>query len=313
MDSVALSQEEQAYFETGGAEIPSPVSDAPQPDTADAPAASEFEPSQPVEQSSEPPRDEKGKFVPHQALHAEREEHKKTKAALEEISRRQAIFEDRWNTLLKAREATQEPEQGPPDPETDIFGHAKWQSEQLKRLESQLAERQKQEEQHWQQTQAEQEINSYWNSAVQDYATRTPEYHEAAQWLSEYRHKQLEALSIVDKRMADPAARNQQINAELKAIIGQARQDGQNPAEIVHQLAKNWGFASKPAEQTITLPDKLSSIEKAQQASRTLASTGGKSSDPLTADAIVNMPNEEFARWIADPANERRFAKMMGA
>lgn len=314
MDSVALSKEEQAYFETGGAELPSPVSEAPEINTADTSAPEALEPSQPSpEQSSEQPRDEKGKFVPHQALHAEREEHKKTKAQLEEINRRQAILEDRWNTMLKATQAQKEPEQGPPDPETDIFGHAKWQAEQLRKLEAQLSERQKQEEQFYQQSQAEQEITNYWQASVQDYATRTPEFRDAAQWLSDFRHKQLEALAIVDKRMADPAARNQQIDAELKAIIGQAKQEGLNPAELVHQLAKGWGFAPKPAEQTITLPDKLSSIEKAQQASRTLASTGGKTSEPLTADAILQMPNDEFAKWMSDPANERRFAKMMGA
>lgn len=307
MDSVALSTEEQAYFETGGEKLPPAVTEIPQ--TIEEPIAEPAAEPAPIDA----PRDEKGKFVPHQALHAEREEHKKTKSTLEELGRKQAVLEDRWNTLLKLKE---EPAPaGPPDPNEDLFGYMKWQGEQLKSVENKLSERDKAEELSKQEREQEQQITTYWQTSVTDYANRVPEFTDAANWLSEYRHKQLQALSQIDPRMANPAVRNAQIDAELKQIITVAAQNNQNPAELVHQLAKGWGFAPKAADNTtVTLPDKLANIDAAQQASRTLAASGGKTgADPLSAEAIISMSNEEFAKWSADPANAKRLNKMLGA
>jgi hypothetical protein len=311
MDSVALSNEEQAYFETGGEKLPSVVTEVPQTVTEEPVIETATNEESTQEQ---PPRDEKGKFVPHQALHAEREEHKKTKSQLEEIARKQAVLEDRWNTLLKLKEEPQAPA-GPPDPNEDLFGYMKWQGEQLKSVENKLSERDKAEELSKQEREQEQQITTYWQTSVTDYANRVPEFTDAANWLSEYRHKQLQALSPIDPRMANPAVRNAQIDAELKQIITVAAQNNQNPAELVHQLAKGWGFAPKAADTTtVTLPDKLANIDAAQQASRTLAASGGKTgADPLSAEAIISMSNEEFAKWSADPANAKRLNKMLGA
>lgn len=309
MDSVALSTEEQAYFETGGEKLPATVAEIPQ--TVEEPTAEPAANEQITQEQQ--PRDEKGKYVPHQALHAEREEHKKTKSQLEEHSRKMAVLEDRWNTLLKLKE---EPAAvAPPNPDEDIFGYMKWQGEQLKSVETKLNERVQAEEKTRQEHEYEQQVSTFWQSSVSDYAQRVPEFTEAAGWLSEYRHKQLAALAPIDPRMANPAVRNAQIDAELKQIITTAAQNNQNPAELVHQLAKGWGFAAKaPEPEQITLPDKLANIDAAQQASRTLASSGGKNgTDPLSAEAIIGMSNEEFARWSSDPGNARRLDKMLGA
>ena len=100
-NAAALTAEETAYFESGGN---APLT-AQEPEHVEKEGLqAETEGVAPPAEGAEPEkaRDEKGRFVPHQALHAEREEHKKTKAQLEEISRKQAILEDRWNTLLKA-------------------------------------------------------------------------------------------------------------------------------------------------------------------------------------------------------------------
>jgi hypothetical protein len=310
MDAVALSNEEQAYFETGGEAVPSSVSDIPQ-----TPSEPINEPAPELDTNDnaapENVRDEKGRFVPHQALHAEREERKKAQAELQTLRERQAILEDRWNTILKVQEPPAEEAKGPPNPDEDIFGYMKWQGEQLSKLQQERENEVKQRQEYEQQTQAEREVTTYWQSSVQEYAAREPDFQPAAQWLSDYRHKQLEALAPIDPNMANPAVRNQQIDAELKQIISVAKQKGQNPAELVHQLAKGWGYNGQSASSP-KVNDTLASLEAAQKASRTLAASGGRSSsDPLTPEAIASMSNEEFAQWSADPANQKRFERML--
>lgn len=310
MDAVALSNEEQAYFETGGEAVPSSVSDIPQ-----TPAEPIVEPAPDLENTNdnaapENVRDEKGRFVPHQALHAEREERKKAQAELQTLRERQAILEDRWNTILKVQEQPQEEAKGPPNPDEDIFGYMKWQGEELNRIKQERESEVRQRQELAQQTQAEREVTNYWQASVQDYAAREPDFQPAAQWLSEYRHKQLEALSAIDPNMANPAVRNQQIDAELKQIISVAKQQQRNPAELVHQLAKGWGYNGQAPAAKVN--DTLANLEKAQAASRTLAATGGKSgADPLTPEAIASMSNEDFAKWSEDPANQKRFERML--
>lgn len=313
MDQIALSKEEQAFFETGGEAIPSSVSDL------NAPSEEIVEPNRApeLEDTNEPAapenvRDEKGRFVPHQALHAEREERKKAQAELQTLRERQAILEDRWNTILKVQEQPAQEDKGPPNPDEDIFGYMKWQGEQLNKIQQERESEVKQRQEYEQQTQAEREVTTYWQSSVQDYAAREPDFQPAAQWLSDYRHKQLEALSAIDPNMANPAVRNQQIDAELKQIIQVARQKNQNPAELVHQLAKGWGYSGAAPATDAKVNNTLASLEAAQKASRTLAASGGKSgSDPLTPEAIASMSNEEFAQWSADPANQKRFERML--
>lgn len=315
-----LSAAEEAYFASGGetevTDTPEVVTDDTQ--QADAPV---IDADQPV--AEDPPqdatRDEKGRFVPHQALHAEREEHKKTKAQVEELAKFKAVMEDRWSTLLKMREPDQqqvEQEQAPPDPNEDIFAYAKWQGDKLKSLEEKLTSRETQETQQRQVVQQEQEIWNHWSQSAQSYAAEKPDFGDAVKYLSEARSKQLGALAAVDPRFGEERGRTEQINAELRQIVASARERNLNPAEVVYQIAQTYGFAgTQPTPQGGSeLAEKLSQIDAAQNASRTLTASSGKSgADPLSPEAIASMPQPEFEAWLKNPDNEKRFRKMMGA
>lgn len=305
-----LTAEEQAYFESGGETelklTPEPVEELPQ--DAEQPALQE-EP-----QTQE--RDEKGRYVPHQALHAEREEHKKTKAQLEEISRKQAVLEDRWNTLLKIKEAQPQPEpELPPDPEQDIFGFAKWQADRVKALEEKLSSQEKQTEQQRQIEAQEQEVWSTWKHDANSYASEKPEFGDAVQWLSDFRAKQLASMAAIDERFSSPEGINAQINAELRAIVLAAKEKGQRPASVVHQMALAYGFQPKSSDpQNLSLPEQLAKVASAQEAARTVGQAAGRAgADALTPEAIAAMPAAEFERWVSDPANARLLDRMMGA
>lgn len=305
-----LTASEAAYFESGGqTEI---VNDAPTPEPERQPVAVEQSPEAVIEPGAEP---DKSKFVPHGALHAEREERKKLQAQLEEIKTRSAILEDRWNTILTARQPAQEEAKAPPNPEEDIFAYSKWQAEQLQALQQKIETREQQENQSRQQTEQEQALWNEWNQSVQSFAAQTPDFKDAAQFLSDTREKQLTALGRVDPRFQSAQARTQQINAELKSIVFAAKQQGISPAEMVYQISKDYGFAgaAQPAPEPHVISEKIEALDAAQNASRTLAASPGKQpGDALTAQAIADMSPAEFERWHSKPENQARFNQLMG-
>lgn len=305
--AVELSAEEQAYFESGGE---TEISSQPQPEAVEPEQVAQPEAEQ------QPERDEKGRFVPHQALHAEREEHKKTRSELQSLKEQQAVLNDRWNTLLSLRQQQEQPkEQAPPDPENDIFGYAKWQAEQLNALKSKIEDQEKQATQRQQIEAQEQELWNDWSRDANAYAAEKPEFGEALTFLSNMRASQLKALGAIDPNLSSDAAITAQINNELRSIVVQAKQAGVSPAKFVHDLAIAYGFKAPAADPAkVTMPDKLANIAGAQEAAKTVGQVPGRAGgDALTPESIAAMSAQEFERWYTDPQNARLFNKMMGA
>jgi DNA repair exonuclease SbcCD ATPase subunit len=309
--SVELSPSEAAYFESGGNTEIVAAPEQPQ-QTEQAPA---IDPAAVAAAETLQERDDKGRFVPHQALHAEREEHKKTKAELEEIRKRQAVLDDRWNTILKLQEQPKQEPTAPPDPNEDIFAFSKWQADRLKELEEKVTSRDKQEEQARTLAQEEQAVWNHWSESAKAYEATQTDFGDAVKHLSDMRMKQLAGLAAIEPTFATEQGRLGQINAELKQIVIGAKQAGQNPAQVVYELAKVYGFAPPAATDPakVELPEKLAAIDAAQAASRTLATPGGRSaSEPMTAETIANMSTSEFEAWMKAPENQKLFNKLMG-
>ena len=303
-----LTAAEEAYFASGGDES------TLEADTGSETAAlsvDEAVSDQPEDLSEQPERDDKGRFVPHGALHAEREEHKKTKAALEEIQRNQAILNDRWNTLLATGKPQQEQpkEETPPDPTVDIIGYMQWQADQTKQINEKMAAEERQRQEAAQHQQQEQVIWSTWDNSVNQARTAIPDFDAATGFLAQLRDNQLQAFASVDPNFANPQARVAQINAELRQIIVQAKNAGQDPATAVYQIAKGYGYTvAEPAPDN----NKIDKIIQAQAGSKTIAGTNGNAmADPLSAQAILDMPTAEFDAWVQNPTNAKRFEKML--
>lgn len=310
----ALTAEEVAYFESeGDAPLTAPEPEHVEKEGLQTEAEGLTVPQEVAE--TEKARDEKGRFVPHQALHAEREEHKKTKAQLEEISRKQAILEDRWNTLLKAGVgAEQKPvEEDPePDPNVDIFAHNAWLKRQIEKERSIRSEREEAEKQTRAAQEQEQAIWSEWHQSAQTYMAETPDFGEAVKFMSELRDRQLQALSFANPQLRSEQGRVQQINAELKQIVQAAKQQGLSPAEAVYQLAQGFGYQKvAQGQQTPQMPDKLVSVARAQEASRTVGQAPGKAGgDELTLEGLLAMSPAEYDKWVQ--ANPNKFRSLMG-
>ena len=321
-DLDALTPEEQAFFASGGEQKPQELPAEPTPPKPHgAEAAAE---QQPDDQGA-PGRDEKGRFVPHGALHAEREERKRFQAEAEasrrelnELRERQARFEERFRMAQEATRPKPE-EQGPPDPNVDIFASLKWQQDQLVNMQRAQAEaRQRDQEQQQAQSQETQLWNA-WQAEARDYGAVNPDFAPAAQWLAQARDKQLQALAYANPQYANPAVRNAQMDNELRDIIVSAVQQGRRPAEVVYEVARGYGYQT-PAPKPIDPPangqqdDKFKRIDAAQKASRTIGQVSGNSGgDAITPDAIARMSEKEFAAFISDKSNAKLFERMMSA
>lgn len=308
-----FTPEEQAFFESGGEkEIPSePAQEA----KAEEPEQPETE--EPAGEDRE--RDGKGRYVPHGALHAEREEHKKTRAELDQLRQYKAVMDDRWTTLQQMRQEQPEAhEEQAPDPNVDIFAAFNWQRKQLEALQTKINDGEVAQRQAAEESQREQQVWNYWKADAEQYSKTNADFNNAATWLADLRDKQLTALSAFDQRFSTKQGRDIQIDAELKDIVVKAAQAKMSPAEMIYQLAQGYGYQKAPP-QTDPVPDKLEmpetlrKVEQGLQSSRTVGQASGKSgSDQLSPEAIANMPAPEFDAWIKVPANERYFNSIMG-
>lgn len=308
-EAEVLSPEEQAFFESAGEQE---ITAEPQTEAG----ATATEPSDEEKAAAEQrERDEKGRFVPHQALHAEREERKKAQAEAAELREKWARLEERFNAFSQAKQPEQQ-EEAPPDPNVDVFAALKWTQEKLLAAEKAQQEAKTQQEAEIRAKEQDQAVWSHWENDARQYAQTNPDFQNAAKWLAETRDKQLQAVSVVDPRFSDVRMRNWQIEQELKQIVLGSAQRGMSAAEAVYQLAQSYGYAPSQQQQADPNKDvleKLDKLEQAQQAGRTVGQSPGKGGgDEITAETLLAMPESEFNAWMSVPANAKRFQAMMG-
>lgn len=227
-------------------------------------------------------------YVPHGALHAEREERKKLQQQLEELTE--------W------KKAQENPPEEPPayvDPLEDPEGFRKydaWQREQTNAQVQQFLEQQKQ--QHV----ASQRINEA-TQMEQEFAAKTPDYRDAAQHLLSSRVSELRAQGWPDQEIS------RQVQQDANGIYDAARAANINPAELLYYRAKAAGFAAKPQPQAQA--DQMQARATAQRNTQGLGQGGGApQSGGLTAEQLAGMSEAEFAK--IERENPDAIRKAMG-
>jgi len=244
--------------------------------------------------------------VPHGALHAEREEHKKTRAELQQLRAEAARMQHELQAVIAAASdrGTNENPDMPPDPREDFLGFTRWQAEEIHRLKSQVAENKRMEELAHKAAQAEQALWSEWNQSVELARAEHKDLDEALNFLGEARDRQLAGLGQVDPRFRDPNFRESQMRAELRDIVVTTFQKGKDPAKTVYDIAKAYGYTNRLAQN-------ITQLHEAQAASRTLTSTAGREAgDPMLLETIANMSEADFSKWYEN--NRDTFRKMFG-
>lgn len=256
-------------------------------------------------------------MVPHQALHEERERRKQAEQRERESAERQRLLEERTNIILQrmGQQQPQDQQAAPvqiPDLDKDPVGHFAARNRVLEQQVQELLTREQQRSQQGQQMSQLQQIQSRAQVVEQEFMQRTPDYSEATNFLATARHKELELMGY-----ADPAVRHSIIQNEARQIAIGAFQNGQNPAEIVYNLAKHRGFTTKAAsqsgqqQQTPAQPSqpnleqgqqRMQQLQQGQAHASTVGAARGGAQSPLTAQRLLEMSPAEFDKALATSA-----------
>lgn len=255
-------------------------------------AKTETEKAAAAEKPAEKPQEHKAPpegYVPHGALHEERERRKATEKRVEAMEARfQALV-----AKIQEKPAPQAP--AAPDPNQDFPGHVQHHFNQFTQQQAELGKKVQGFEALHQQQQQEMQFMQAYQIAAQQFAARSPDFGNAYQhWLK----GRLEELT--DAGYSPEQALHIR-SAEERGLVAKAFEDGVNPAERLYAVAKRRGYtvpSSAPAEQpaaekpAVDPAEKLKQIEQGQ---RSTPSMGGGASKPrLTLKSISEMTDEEF-------------------
>jgi len=303
-NSVALSAEEQEFFDSKGEtapEIEKPVEKAPVAKetkktgktTREVPRETE-----PTEETvvTKTPAEEKAENL-EMALREERR--------LRAESERRT--EERLRLLQEVVTSKPKPEVQPeviPDPDKDAMGALKY-----------LLQKTRQGEQQQHTTAMQQEMQRQSQAVMgeaarmeNDYLRQQPDYdantgvsqtyNEASGFLVNMRKAELAATGSYN-----PVQINQILANEAIQLADNALRTGKNPAQVVMDIAKARGFKPIPKQAAETEQEKINRIAKGQEAGFSLSqATGSKASSAgkgLDAKTIATMSDEDFSAFVA--------------
>jgi hypothetical protein len=284
----SLSPQEESYFETGGeAEIPASAAAAADGGTQSGASA---------ENGGAEEQTQAQKLVKLEALHEERALRKEAEKERRRAETQMAEMRGRFSVIERLNRP-QPPEQRVPTAEEDIFGAVKHTGETVAELRQRLDARDAADRSVSQQNNL---IGAYRADAAQ-FESRTPDFKAAYNHLLGSRAQELVAIGY-----DSPQAVHQALLADEMAIAQMALSSGRSAAETIYNLARQRGYAPKAANGNGA--DRLATIERGQQANKTLSSAGGGAGDAeMSADALLKMPMDEFEAWCTkNPAKAKR-------
>lgn len=277
-DVAAMSDMQREEYETPE----ETESAAPEPESSESPPPSADEEPEAAEPEKEPTT------IPYGVL---REERDKRQALEEQIAQQTAQInrmEQTFQTVLERAQRTVEPEIPVPDFDLDPDAYTKHKLETIEqRLEREEQERNAQRESQKKDQQARQFLDMYANSA-REFAKETPDAGEAYKFAMEAMDNELKLRGIVD-----PTERARVLEREEEQIVVRAFQQGANPAKRIYELAQARGY--KPGKKTETEDDKLARLARTQDASTSLADSGGDGGNPpVTLARLAELDGDEF-------------------
>lgn len=303
-----LSPEENAFFESGGdSPIPSDTgADNAGSDSGETTASTE---GQAGDKGADPGNtaEKATSTVPLAALKEERNRRRDLDKTLRETQTQLAELRGKFSIVERLNLPGGEKEQakGPIDPEADIFGAVRQVGETVAQLQKRQADETAAREAA---TKAETERNTFvsnYRADVDKFKATTPDFMDGYNFLLNSRAEELKAIGY-----DTPQALHEALTADEYALAEMAFSKGKSPAEMFYTLAKQRGYAKKDgaAADTGKGAEKLATIERGQQANKSLNNTGGSSGDAdMTAERLIGMPIDEFESWVEkNPAKARR-------
>lgn len=312
-----MTPEERQFFESGGE---TPIGEERPPVAPpEGPPGEPTEPTEPTE-PGEPQKAKKPhpRIVPVEALIEERRSRQAAEARMREYEaelqqRReiQARIEERIRVAQEQRQAEEEVRNRVdiPDPNEDPLGYERARREQLERrleaYEQNLQRSQQEQQRAWQEAQQREQISStvqQVQAMTHQYAMANPDYYDALAFMQKRRDEELQMLGM------DPQSRGQVLQNEAAMIVQGALARGENPAKLVHQLAKRWGFngngnGNGTPLRGPTQNDRVSNMNRGQTVSRSLSDVPGVSGGSgYTLERLADMRQDDFdALYKKDP------------
>lgn len=234
------------------------------------------------------------KVVPLAALHEERRERQRLQRQIEENQRAHAEAMQRINQRLEALV----PKQQAPNKDESPVDYLDHRLNEVALTQRQILERDQQREQAHAQTQALERVKSVVMETAAAFRESTPDFSDALKHLNETRTRQLAVLGVPEDEARAQATR------ELDQAAIQWTVNGKNAAQIAYEFAKAQGYTPK-AQQSAA--DKITAQQKGTAAARSLGGGGAVSAGKLTAEALANMSDAEFAKLT-----DEQFRQAMG-
>ncbi|UNY40265.1 hypothetical protein KLEP181_gp08 [Paracoccus phage vB_PmaP_KLEP18-1] len=269
-----LTPEEQTLMsemqEDDGSDLPEPQ---PEPGPAPEPEPQPAEPA-PAADPSKPPEG----FVPHSAMHQERERRKQIEQEAAELRERLAAFE-----AAQKPAPVEIPKM--PDQLLDPEGHAQWHADRIREQNERWAALENQQRQA--------ALHQQVQTLEQQFMQSTPDYAQATQHLYQSRIAELQAYGYGQDQI------NAILSNDANAIVQNAMSMGKNPAQVLYEAAKLRGWTGDaPAAPANPAPaQQIEAKRQAQANTGTLSTAGGPSNaGQYTVEMLANMPEAELAK-----------------
>lgn len=283
-----LSQQEQAFFESGG-ETPPEVTEAPAEQPQEQPQAEAVEavetPAEaPQVPAAEPETAKADRTVPLAVLLEERAAAKALKAQLAQTQAQMQAFEQRWQELNQRLN----PQQTPPAFEENPAEHLRAKLETVEQTQAQIREQQER-------AAREAQFGAWYQAQAAAFAQTTPDFMPTYNAFIAGRQAELEGAGLNPQQVAAKIRQEEQLMAVTAAQLGM------NPAQMVYQAAIAKGFkpkeAPKPAATEQNAQTKLQAVAEGVKSSKSLSQVPGKSIPNMTAEYVANMSKEEWKKW----------------
>lgn len=244
------------------------IAEQPEPKVEEAKPQAEPEPETPKV---------KVDFVPQQALHEAKLKGREAKAEAQLLRQR---VEQMEREMTELRQKSQ-PQPQAPDPSVDPAAAILYQ-QQL--TQKQIQELQQNRQQEIQQNQQRQQFESFVGAVrakSAEYVQAVPEAEHAIDFLKKSRVDEYKAMG-----MSQTEAHQRMLRDEMD-LSAWALQNGDNPAEVAHNMAKARGFVA---------PQKKLDMQKDGQGASMPSGGGGKSGGLPSYDTLLKMSSEDFAK-----------------
>jgi len=288
-----LTADESAAMEAMKADTGPEIAPAEAVDVPETPA----ETPAPVAETPAPEADKPPPgMVPQGALHQERERRKASEAAFQELQAKLAAIEAKLNPP---------PEIVVPDPVLQPEAFKQFQIDQIKQRAAEKADADRRATEQAQ----EQQIMARVNQDVMQFKAATPDYDQAFQHAVKVRREELAFYGN------SPEQIDQQIEVDVRAIVGQAYSQGKNPGELFYGYAKMRGYSPAQAARDpvpAQAAAQVNALAEAQRQTQSMATAGGPSSDGgVTIETLAKMSEAQLAKM---PKAERdaMMQKVMG-